>query len=120
MRYRPALARRIPLSLPRSKSDRLGASWTLEGVVWLVICLGILLGFVLLSGCGHVKAVETSLRVDADRCKEAGDKPVDPESTWLDCISGGEVTVRIELPRKAWHDMKAMKHPSPFGPSPGK
>jgi hypothetical protein len=71
-----------------------------------------------LVACGHVKAVETSLKVSTDRCKESGEQPKDTGQTWLDCLSGGEVSVRIELPRKVWHDLESAREP--LRPSPGK
>lgn len=106
MRFRPKLAYHVSIS---SKPVPIGEGNTAEFWVWVLVCLAILLAPILFPGCGPVKAVETSLRIDADRCKEAGVRPADPDSTFLDCVSGGELTVRIEMPRRAWQDMKLRK-----------
>jgi len=62
----------------------------------------------LICSCGHVKAVEAGVHVDADNCKEAPLTPQShPDRTVLDCVSGGDVTVRIELARAVWNTIRA-------------
>jgi hypothetical protein len=54
-----------------------------------------------------VKAVEGGVHVDTANCNEA---PLvagqDPNRAFLDCISGGDVRIRIELQRTAWKSIQ--------------
>lgn len=100
--------------MQRSKHE----PWSLETTAWLLICAFISIAQLVLTSCTPVKAVETGVRVDTDRCTEAG---VRGDQTLLDCVSGGEVRVRIELARSAWEAAKrrdAGTSPAPATPAP--
>lgn len=49
-----------------------------------------------------VKAVEGGVHVDTANCTENQASMTDPQRAFLDCISGGDVRIRIELSRNAW------------------
>lgn len=55
-----------------------------------------------LFGCPPVKAVEGGVHVDTQNCHENAASAGNLDRSILDCVSGGDVTVRIELARSAW------------------
>lgn len=69
---------------------------------------------------GPVRAVEGAIRVDSSHCKESAEHAGDPEIALLDCVSGGEASVRVELGRREWQALKARTAPAPFEAGPGK
>lgn len=96
-----------------TKRSQKHEAWSLETALWLIVCAIIGVSQLVL-GCGPVKAVETGVRVDTDRCTEAGTRG---DQTLLDCVSGGEVRVRVELARSAWEAAKRRDAGSPSPPS---
>lgn len=49
-----------------------------------------------------VKAIEGGVHVDTANCTENQASMGDTQRAFLDCISGGDVRIRIELSRNAW------------------
>lgn len=93
----------------RSRFDQVLALFTVIAIT-LVIALP-----TSLAGCGHVKAVEGGVHVDTSNCREArptADQSVD--KTVLDCVSGGDVNVRIELQRTAWQAIQGLDAAPPL------
>lgn len=67
--------------------------------------------FIVLAACERnpVKAVEGGVHVDTQNCRENTSAPgATTERAILDCISGGDVTVRIELARTAWDAVRTL------------
>lgn len=71
---------------------------------------GFVLGLAfLLFGCPAKTAVDFTVRVGVDTCKEDRQaEPVENEYVTLDCTKvSGEGSVRVRFPRRAWWSMQA-------------
>lgn len=83
---------------------------------FLVVMLSSAFGVI--AGCGHVKAVEGGVHVDTSKCNEVpptANQPID--RAILDCVSGGDVHVRIELQRTAWQAVQGLDTAPPLAAS---
>lgn len=69
-------------------------------VLWLLLAL--LISALSLAACGPVKAVQGGVHVDTNNCRENSASMGNLDRTILDCISGGDVMIRVELARTAW------------------
>lgn len=74
-----------------------------------LLVFALVFGFALfMLACPHVKAVEGGVHVDTQNCHENAASAGNRERTILDCVSGGDVMVRVELARSAWDALHAL------------
>lgn len=84
-------------------------------VIALVMTLSLSIFTIAACERNPVKAVEGGVHVDTANCTEA---PLaagqDPNRAFLDCISGGDVRIRIELQRSAWNSIQGQPTEPPI------
>ena len=76
--------------------------WTRETTFWMLVCAIVALPHLLFSCGTQVKAVQGGVHVDTSNCRENAASAGNLDRTILDCVSGGDVMIRIELARSAW------------------